>query len=189
MKRVFIIHGWGGNPDEPMLKWLRKSLETKGYEVIAPFMPNPNVPTISAWVNHIVEVIKNPDEDTVLIGHSVGCQAILRYLQIRSKEEKVDKVILIAPWIIPSEDIEEDEDPEIARPWMEIPIDFENAKKHAKSFYGVFSDDDYSVPLIENGNLLKEKLGAKTIVLENKGHFTEGDGVVELPEVLKIINS
>jgi len=30
MKRVFIIHGWGGNPEEGWLPWLKKELEAKG---------------------------------------------------------------------------------------------------------------------------------------------------------------
>lgn len=35
---------------------------------------------------------------------------------------------------------------------------------------------------------LKEKLGAQVTVLENKGHFTGDDGVVEIPEILQLIS-
>jgi len=189
MKRVFIIHGWGGNPDEPMLKWVRESLETKDLEVIAPLMPHPDVPTIDDWVKHLAEIIKNPDTDTVLIGHSVGCQTILRFLETLPEDKKVGKVILIAPWIVLSvENLAEDEDPEIAKPWMETPIDFEKIKSHSENFSGIFSDNDPFVPLPVNEILLREKLGAKTTILKNKGHFTEGDKVTELPEVLEILN-
>lgn len=189
-KRVFIIHGWGGNPDEPMLKWVRESLQVKGCEVLAPLMPHPDVPTIDDWVNFLKETIKDLDENTILIGHSVGCQTIIRYLESLPENEKAGQVVLIAPWMILSlENLGEDEDPEIAKPWMETPIDFDKVKLHSDNFTGIFSTDDPFVPLSVNENLLKEKLGAKTIVLENKGHFTEEDGVTELPEVLtEILN-
>lgn len=189
MKRVFIIHGWGGNPDEPMLKWVRDSLYAKGFDVTAPLMPHPEIPTIEDWVNFLKEVVKNPNEDVVLVGHSVGCQAILRFLETLPVNEKVGQVVLIAPWIFLSlENLAEDEDPEIAKPWMQTPIDFEKIKTHSENFYGIFSTNDPFVPIDMNENLLKEKLSAKTIVLGNKGHFTEEDGISELPEVLEILN-
>ena len=56
---------------------------------------------------------------------------------------------------------------------------------HTKKFTGIFSDNDPFVPLDKNEGLLKEKLGAKTIVLHDKGHFTEEDNVTELPEALE----
>ena len=32
-KRVFIAHGWDGYPEEGWFPWLKKELETKGFEV------------------------------------------------------------------------------------------------------------------------------------------------------------
>jgi len=31
VKRIFIIHGWGGSPDEPLLRWLKSELEKNGF--------------------------------------------------------------------------------------------------------------------------------------------------------------
>jgi len=188
MKKVYIIHGWGGSPDEPMLKWVREQLQNKGYEVIAPVMPHPDTPTIEDWVSFLDATVKNPGEEVYLIGHSVGCQTVLRYLETLPLEIKVGGVILIAPWIIfPKESIDGDEDPEIAKAWLETPIDYEKIATHTNNFVGIFSDNDPFVPLLENETLLKEKLNAKTIVLHNKGHFTGEDNVTELPEVLEIL--
>src|SRR4030042_1201767 len=38
--RVFIIHGWGGNPEEAWMPWLKKQLEISGIEVHVLAMPD-----------------------------------------------------------------------------------------------------------------------------------------------------
>lgn len=48
------------------------------------------------------------------------------------------------------------------------------------------SNNDYGF-VEDNKRLFEEKLGAKVIILENKGHLTEPDGVTQLPEVLEAI--
>ena len=36
MKRVVIVHGWGGSPEDNWIPWLRKEMEKGGFEVIVP---------------------------------------------------------------------------------------------------------------------------------------------------------
>ncbi len=96
-KRVFIIHGWGGSPEEAIHNWLKKSLEKKGFSVFVPEMPDTENPVIEKWVTHLGKIAKNPDKDTYFIGHSIGCQTILRYLENISS--KLGGVILVAPWM------------------------------------------------------------------------------------------
>jgi len=33
-KRVFLIHGWEGSPEEGWRPWLKKELEKRGFKVI-----------------------------------------------------------------------------------------------------------------------------------------------------------
>jgi len=189
MKRAYIIHGWGGSPRETIHQWIKKELEKKGFDVVAPEMPNTDEPEINAWVGKLLEIIKNPDEETILIGHSIGCQTILRYLEKIPEKTEINKIILIAPWMhLDEETIKEEgeEGIEIARPWIETPIDFEKVKKHCNNFHAIFSDNDPFVPLSDE-KIFKKELNAKTQILHNKGHFTEGDGVKEIPEVLEIL--
>lgn len=77
MKRVFIIHGWDGNPDEGIFPWLKKELETKGFQVCNPAMPEPLKPQIDEWVKFLAEQVGTPDKDTIFFGHSIGAQTIL----------------------------------------------------------------------------------------------------------------
>ncbi len=188
MKKVYIIHGWGGSSEEPMHKWLKKSLEEKGYTVVAPEMPNPETPEINAWVSKIKKVAQ-PGQNTVFVGHSIGCQAILRYLEQLSEEIKVAGVVLIAPWMkLDEQTIKEEgaEAVEVAKPWEETPIDFEKVKKHSDEFIAIFSDDDPYVPLDQKG-LFEKELNAEIIVEHEKGHFAPEDGIKELPSALSSI--
>ncbi len=74
----------------------------------------------------------------------------------------------------------------IAMPWIETPIDFEKIKNATDNFTVFLSDTDEWVPLSDR-EIFKEKLGAKVIVQKNKGHFTEDDGVVEMPEISELL--
>ena len=188
MKRVFIVHGWEGNPKEPLLYWLKKELEKRKYKVVNPKMPHAATPTIKDWVNHLKKVVKNPDKDTYFIGHSIGCQAVLRYLQTLNK--KVGGCILIASWMNLDRttiDEEGEEVKEIARPWMETPIKWKKILNNLnKKAICIFSDNDPYVPL-SNAKNFKNKLNAKIIIEHNKGHFDPSSNSKRLPSALKAI--
>ncbi|MDD3190132.1 MAG: hypothetical protein PHI66_00330 [Candidatus Pacebacteria bacterium] len=44
MKRLFIIHGWGGYLKEDRLPWLEKEEEKEGFKVLIPEMPHTENP-------------------------------------------------------------------------------------------------------------------------------------------------
>lgn len=180
-KKVFIIHGWSGNPEEGWFPWLKKELEKKGFHVEIPSMPDTDSPKIEAWVSFLKKAIKNSGRDTYLVGHSIGCQAILRYLAETKAE--IGGVVFVAGWVT-LKGLETDEERQIAKPWIETPVDFTKAKSAIKLCVAVFSDNDPFVPL-DNSNVFKEKLGAKIIIEKQKGHFSGSDNVKELPCVLK----
>ena len=191
-KRVFIIHGWGGQPDLGWMLWLRKELEGRGFEVVAPQMPETDVPKIEKWVPFLEEKVGEADENTYFVGHSIGCQTILRYLERLPENKKIGGALFVAGWFnLKPETSEDEDDIKAAKPWLETPIDFEKILTHIKKFTAIFSDNDPYVP-IEDAELFKQKLGAKTIIEHNKGHFTGDDNIIELPivleELLKINN-
>src|SRR3989344_4404088 len=60
-------------------------------------MPNTDKPKINAWISHLKKIIGKPNKDTILIGHSIGCQTIMRYLEKENFNDKVN-VIFVAGW-------------------------------------------------------------------------------------------
>ena len=96
MKRIFIVHGWDFNPSMNWYPKLKKKLEEKGYKVIVPLMPNSSIPNIDDWVNHLKKTVGSLDEETFFIGHSIGCQTIMRFLEKEKSKVKVPKILFVA---------------------------------------------------------------------------------------------
>ena len=184
MKKVILIHGWGGYPGEAWQSWLKKELDPKDFEVETPEMPDTETPRIDAWVKKLREIAGEINEDTYLIGHSIGCQTIMRYLETLDENKKVGGCIFVAGFFDLLETAyEEEAEKEIAKPWLEIPINLDKVKKHTNKVIAIFSDNDECVPL-SGKEIFKKKLGAEIIVEHKKGHFSSGDKINKLPIVL-----
>lgn len=185
-KRLFIVHGWGFNPKMNWYPWLKRELEKKGFKVIVPEMPNTSEPEINVWVSHLKKIVGKLDDDTYFIGHSIGCQAIMRFLEKEDYNGKIGKVIFVAGWF-KLENLEDEEVEAIASSWTNTPIDFNKVKQKLSNLTVFLSSNEPYGFVEDNKKTFREKLGAKVILEENKGHFTEGDGIKKLPEVLKEI--
>src|SRR3989338_5682223 len=81
MKSAFIIHGAHGSPDENWFPWLKKELESEGYEVFVPAFPTPKKQELREWLRVLSKVEKSVNEDSIFIGHSVGVAFILSILE------------------------------------------------------------------------------------------------------------
>lgn len=158
-KRIFIIHGWDGYPEEGWFPWLKQELEQKDFSVAVPAMPDAAEPNIEAWTSHLSRIVGNADENTFFIGHSIGCPAILRYLESLPADAKVGGAVFVAGWFTLT-NVNSDEEKKIAKPWLETPIDFEKIKQHTKKFIALFSDNDPYVPL-DNKNVFEINLEQK----------------------------
>ena len=185
-KRVIIVHGWDGNPDLGWMNWLRKALESKDFEVKSPEMPDKSNPKIGPWIKRLSETIGKADENTILIGHSIGCQTILRYLEGLPKKIQIGGAIFVAGWFSLI-NLETEQEKEIAKSWIESRIDFDKVKTHANKFVAILSDDDPWVDLRENKKIFEEELNAKVIIEHKKGHINESDND-KLPSVLNSLN-
>jgi len=159
-KRVLIIHGWESNSTEHWFLEEKERLEKMGYEVLVPDMPNTSHPKREEWVKTIEDF--NPDENSILIGHSLGGPAILSFLQ--KANQKVDVCIMIAApiWKLgysETDDFFENYD------WKKI-------KKMANKFVILNQKDDPWVKP-EHGKTLADKLGGELNLIEGNDHFNE----------------
>ena len=181
MKRVFIVHRWSGGANDDWRPWLKDNLESFGYQVFNLIMPDTHTPVIEKWVSHLAKEVGTPDEETFFVGHSIGCQTILRYLEMI--DIKVGGAFFVAGWF-DLINIEDEESREIARPWIENKIDLEKVKNIlSKSFLFISDNDPYDC-----FELNKERFGeinSEIIVLPGAGHITDDDGFRELPILLE----
>lgn len=189
MKRVFIIHGWGGSSKNNWLPWLKKELEQRKFKAIVPEMPNTEKPKIEEWVSFLKEQAGDVDENTYFIGGSIGCQTILRYLERLPKKIKIGGIVFAAPWFnLFPEPIEEEGGTETAKPWIKTPINIKKVLTHTNKIAAIFSDDDPFVPLTDV-KIFRKKLKAKIIIEHEKGHFDDKKYPIILKTFLELIKS
>ncbi len=183
MKRVFIIHCWEGYPEYCWYPSVKKELEEKGYSVQIPEMPETNFPKLEKWLPTLQEAMGKSNEDTYLVGHSVGCVTILRYLESLEVGEKIGGAVFVAGF---TDDLGFEE----LKNFFETPIDFEKAKSHCPKFIAIHADNDPFVAL-KYGDIFKEKLDAEVIVKHNMGHFSgpvdDEKSCTELPDVVESV--
>lgn len=180
-KRVFLVHGWGGKPDNHWFPWLTWELKARGFDVYSIGMPNADEPKVFEWVKAIKDAVVRPNKDTYFVGHSLGCITILRYFEKLPAKAVVGGAVFVGGF---SNHIDT---PQIAE-FSSLPLDFSKAKGHCNKFINIFSDNDERVSMADSLTFQKI-LSAKAIMERGKGHFTKRDGVDALPSVFQALNT
>ena len=168
MKRVFIIHGYTGHPGKSWFPWLKRELNALGVKTVVPAMPEPDNPRLSKRLSYLRQTIGKPDINTYLVGHSLGCAAILRYLEALENGYKIGGAVLVAGFAEPIHLHELDGF--TAGHWDDNAI-----KKASNRLVAINSDDDPHVPL-EMGEHIRDRFGAELIIMHNAQHINEKAG-------------
>ncbi len=181
MIRVILFHGLNANPTEKWYPWFAEEVKRLGVEFSAPVLPRPTDPNIAEWTDELDKI--HPGAATILVGHSRGGVAILRWLETQPASLKVRKVILVATnsgfiqkMIKPTETN--------YGFYTEQGYDFSKIKQHCADFVVFHSKDDQWVPY-EAGVENAEGLGARLLTFTDRGHF--GKEISEVPELLEEI--
>lgn len=183
----YIIHRWGETPQGDWYQWLAKELRALGHTVVIPEMPDTEHPRIKPWVETLAKLVVKTNDHVHFIGHSIGCQTILRYLETLSSDHRVGQLFFVAPWFSLKPMDEESE--AIAQPWIETPINSEKVAKLPQAIHCLFSDNDQYVPLEENVQQFENEYNAKTHIFHKKGHFSSEEKIDEIPELLELIKT
>lgn len=182
---IYVVPRWGGTPSSDWYPWLAREIERRAVDlgqlaqVQRVEMPSPDVPVIGNWVFTLDRAVDRDSlEEAVLVGHSVGCQTVARWLAGLPEPRHVRGTLLIAPWF--SVDVPWD----TLRPWQETPFDFERAGHAAGRVSALLSNDDpFTADHDENARLWRDRVGADTRVLAARQHFNNS---VE-PDVLEAL--
>ena len=180
MYEVFIIHGTGGNPKENWFPWMKLHLENFGFKVFIPQFPTQDNQNYDSWKKVFSAYEKNIDENTILVGHSVGATFLLKWLEQTKK--KVLCCFLVAGF---SKPLQNDFD-SLVKSFVEKGFDWDKIKKNGNSFYVYYSDNDPYVKK-EQGKFLEKMLNANGLLVHGAGHFNEKSGYTEFPELLNEI--
>lgn len=177
---AFIFHGTGGYPEENWFPWLKGQLEAEGLEVFVPQFPTPEGQSLEAWLQVLEPHRSKINNDTILIGHSLGGIFTLKLLEILDHPVKLAALVGTPIGIRPILNYDQDSS------FAGFEFNWGKIKSNSKNFIVYQSDTDPYVSL-ENGKELAKHLGANLSFVPNAGHFNAKAGYLKFEELLKQI--
>ncbi len=179
-RRASIFHGYGATPEDHWFGWLAEHLDRAGFRTDVPALPESQAPAPDRWVAAVAKAVGTPDEGSVVVAHSLGCLAVLRYLASLSAPWRLGHLVLVAGFV----------DTLPALPVLDGFIgdgtDPAGVREKVASLTVLRSDDDPYVP-VEHTDRLAGLLGTTALVVPGAGHFLADEGVTSLPQALEAI--
>jgi len=175
--KVIMIHGnGGGTGHEGWFPSVRRELEDAGLEVSNPTFPDNVKARAQYWLPYITEL--GAGTNTILIGHSSGAVAALRY----AEHHQILGSVLVGACYTDLGDASERVSGYYSAPW-----DWEAIRSNQQWVIQYASPDDPYIPVAE-ARFIQKKLAAKYFELPGRGHF-EQKQFPELPKaVMKMLN-
>lgn len=174
--RIVLVHGYNSSPEMNYNPWLAKELRDRGFEVIAPKLPMEGELEPIACIEALIKAVGRLDENTIIIGHSLGGVLALRYLEAAEAASTPRAVILVgAPWQAKSEKI---------RSMFLTDFDFDVLMWKAKEFVVVHDEQDALVPF-DHAVKYQKMLGAEIVKTTGNDHFMNAEYPVLLETILK----
>lgn len=188
--KILLIHGLSGHSKENWFPRFKEQMESKGFEVIIPDLPNADKPVLKEWLDGLNKLDIKKDDRLFVIGHSLGgptaCQFVLR------NKLNVEKLILVAPTGISQNNKDwsnllnagaSQEGVDSVKNFNEENKNLEKLNDLVGQFTVYFSEDDPFIPLeVKNDYGL---VRGKNKIYKDLGHFNETANLMEFPDILK----
>jgi predicted alpha/beta hydrolase family esterase len=181
MKVIFVpgYHDCGKDmlsPKQHMwFAWLKEELEKLHIEVVAKDYPDAWLCRASYWLPYIKEL--GADEQTILVGHSTGAIASMRF----AEEHKILGSVLVGSYYTDLGDPEEK-----AGGYFDTPWEWEKIKNNQKWIIQFHSTDDPWISS-EEAHMVHDMLNSELHEFHDKGHFGVDKPYEKFPELLDAI--
>jgi predicted alpha/beta hydrolase family esterase len=183
MTNILIIHGSYGHPEENWFPWLKSELVKLGCRVFIPKFPTPENQSLQNWLKIFKEYEQYLDENSIVVGHSIGPAFLLNVL------ENIDKPIKAAFFVSGfTGSLHNPKFDEINSSFADKRFDWQKIKNNCARFFVFHSDNDPYVPLQKAKDLAKN-LGVNIILVKNAGHFSEKAGYKQFELLLERIKT
>jgi predicted alpha/beta hydrolase family esterase len=176
IKVILIPGNGGGTPEDNWFPYLEHELPKLGITVINKQFPDPVLAREEFWIPFIKEL--GADENTILIGHSSGAIAALRF----AEKNKILGTVLVGAYYTDLGDESEKKSGYFNNPW-----DWKSIKNNQKFIIQFASIDDPFIP-VEEPRILHKNLDTEYHEYKDKKHF--GHGLVpklEFPELIEFL--
>lgn len=177
IENALIVHGAYGTPDDNWMPWLKKNLEINGIEVFAPQFPVGEEQRLKNWLSVFGPYKERINQNSIMIGHSIGPAFILRILE--QSNVKIKAAFLVAPFARPLNIPKFDE---VNKTFLEKEFDWEKIRKNCTEFFVYGSDND---PYVKSSQeyFVAEKLGAILKMIPHAGHINSTAGYSQFKEL------
>jgi uncharacterized protein len=179
MPKAVIIHGTKGSPDGNWFKWLAAELESRGFRTIVPRFPTPEGQSLDSWLKRFASIAGELDENSLVIGHSVGAVFVLRLLERLAKPLRA--AVLAAGFTgalgLPEYDA-------LNATFVEEPFNWEKIRANAKDILCLSGQGDPYVPF-EQGKEIADKLQVRHVVIPKGGHLNAEFGLTSFPRLMQ----
>lgn len=183
MKNVLILHGTENVPTDNWFPWLQSQLESQGYKVWVPALPQADRPNIKRYNKFLLD--ENDwkfNEKSIIVGHSSGAVATLGLLEALPDNVKVGACYLVSSF-------KDNLGWDALDGLFETPFNFEKIKNKSKAFYFIHADNDPYCP-VEHAQFLRNQIGGDLIILPGQKHFSVssyGEKYRQFPYLLHLI--
>ncbi|MFP4402657.1 MAG: RBBP9/YdeN family alpha/beta hydrolase [Candidatus Nanoarchaeia archaeon] len=175
---IFIIHGAYGTGEENWIPWLKEELEQEHHRVIVPRFPTPQHQTLENWLNVFEECREHITQDSIFIGHSIGCAFILSLLE--TLNIKIKGCIFVAGFV---DYLNNEVFDELNKTFVDKLFDWNTIYNNCEQFYVLQSKDDPYVDFLK-GVELSRNLKTLPIPYDNAGHFNSDAGFDTFEDLL-----
>lgn len=183
MKKAVILHAMEQTSSGHWYPWLKAQLESRGYRVWTPDLPDPAMPNNQKVKDFLLQSDWDFNE-TLVIGHSSGSMQLLYLLQNLSSNVRVETAVMVSSFSKPVPGMEKQH-----VGLFEEPYDYEAIMRNAKNRIFVHGRDDPWCPL-EGAEELARNTNSELVVVNNGGHFSTSldPKYTEFPELLRILD-
>ena len=181
--KIGIIHGWKGNLSNHWQNEFAKKCRKAGLKTIYPTFPNKHRPKLEEWLDVMEKKMQTIDKKTVLVGHSLGCHAILHVLEKKSVK-RVGLIILVSP--SSTEKIMKNKVQFLA-PFFQN-VDVKTVRSKAKKIEIFASDNDKWIDVAEAKKLARA-LKAKLHIVPNGKHLSTPEDFHVFPKIMEKIET
>ena len=174
MKKVIIVPGNGDDgPDERWRPWLTTEFEKLSFSVVNVRFPDPMLARREYWLPYLAEL--GADESTILVGHSSGAVASMRY----AEKQKIFGSVLVGACYTDLGIETEKLSGYFSDPW-----DWKTIKNNQNWIIQFASTDDPFIP-IEEMRFVRDMLATEYYEFTDRGHFNTEKEFTELLSALK----
>jgi len=177
---IYVVHGYTANSQANWYPDLKNHLESENITVHVFDMPNSHAPVEKEWLDFLEANITNFNDKSIFIGHSLGCVAILRFLEDKSTDN-IESLFLVSGFVEDSPILELSE-------FVKSKIDYSKFIKTIKNRVVISAKDDDIVPY-RYSEILAERLNARFKLLEFGKHFIGRDGFTTFPYLINLIQN